>query len=699
VFSLRIRAAWALLLAILLATSARAITNGADNPAIPTQLPGHDAILMGTAWYPEQWPEAAWEKDVALMEASHLKVARIGEFAWSSMEPAEGKFEFSWLEHAVRLLEKHHIAAVLGTPTATPPAWLTQKYPETLRMETDGRRVVHGNRAHASVTSLKYLELCRRITQEMATRFGHDPNVVGWQIDNEYGYALMSYDDVSRRQFQDWLKSKYKTLESLNQHWTTAYWSEAYDNWSEIPIPVGEHNPGLMLEWKRFVSYAWARYQQNEMDVIRAHTNGRQFITGNLMGIGWDGIDQFLISSPLTFVSWDDYVGSGHLDPVSNGMSHDGMRGLKQQNFWIMETQPGAVNWAEINNFLDKGEVRAMAWHAIGHGADDVNYWQWRSALNGQEEMHGTLVGPDGAAVPLLEEVARTAAEFEKAQSAFRGTHIISEIALLQDYDSRWALEFQKHTNRYHAMSVTKSYYRALRNIAQSLDIVSPYAPLSNYKLVVAPCLNVLPEALARHLLEYVQAGGHLVLGPRSGMKDEYNALLPQRQPGFLTSALGARVEQYYALEKDAPLSGTWGIGIASVWAEQIKPSTSDAEILLHYGTSNGWLDGQAAAITRTLGKGRITYIGAILDDKLMSAAANWMTQQSGVTSLFGPVPDGIEVSQRVGNGKQVFVLINFTQEKQKTTLPHSMLSVLDGLQVKDVELARYGVAILQDSK
>jgi beta-galactosidase len=380
-------------------------------------------------------------------------------------------------------------------------------------------------------------------------------------------------------------------------------------------------------------------------------------------------------------------------------MSHDGMRGLKQQNFWIMETQPGAVNWAEVNNFLNKGEVRAMAWHGIGHGADDVNYWQWRSARNGQEELHGTLVGPDGTGVPLLDEVAQTAAEFAKAQNVFQGTRVISEVALLQDYDSRWALEFQKHTNRYNAMSVIKSYYRALRTVAQSIDIVSPYAPLSSYKLVVAPCLNVLPEALAKHLIEYVQSGGHLVLGPRSGMKDEYNALLPQRQPGFLTDTLGGRVEQYYALDKDAPLTGTWGTGEASVWAEQLKSAAPDGDVLLRYGTSNGWLDDQPAVITRAVGKGRITYIGTILDEKLMTSAANCMAKQAGITPAFGSIPDGIEVSRRVGDEKQVFVLINFAQEKQKVTLPRSMLSVLDGTRITSVELAQYGVAVLQDSK
>jgi beta-galactosidase len=700
------RTALAVALVILAASAQpRSAQNQTESATIPTQLPGRDAILMGAAWYPEQWPDSAWEKDVQLMESAHLHVVRIAEFAWSTMEPAEGNFDFAWLERAIRLLEKHHIAVVLGTPTAAPPAWLTHKYPETLRVEHNGQRVTHGNRAHGSVTSVKYLALCRRVAEEMAKRFGHDTNVVGWQIDNEYGYALMSYDDVTRLQFQDWLKAKYKTLSALNEHWATAYWSQTYDNWTEIPIPVGAHNPALMLEWKRFVSYAWERYQQNQIEVIRAHADPRQFITGNFMGIGFNGIDHYSISLPLTFASWDDYVGSGHLDPYANGMSHDAMRGLKRQNFWVMETQPGSVNWAEVNNSLNKGETRAMAWHAIGHGADDVNYWQWRSALNGQEEIHGTLVGPDGTPVPLFEEVSQTAAEFEKTQNAFRGTKVVSEVALLHDYDTRWALEFQRHTNQYNSIAVASGYYRALRKIAQSIDVISPYAPLQGYKLVVAPGLNVLPQALAKHLLEYVSNGGHLVLGPRSGMKDEFNALLPQRQPGFLASALGGRVEQYYALEKSdkndkgISVSGPVGTGEARVWAELLSATATDGQVLLHYGKSNGWLDGRPAALTRPYGKGRITYIGAVLDDKLMEQLAEFMVKQSAITPIFGSVPEGIEVNRRVGENKQVFVLLNFAPQQQKITLPHSMKSLLDGAEAESIELGTYGVAVLLDSR
>jgi len=651
---------------------------------------------MGTDWYPEQWPESRWEDDLRLMEAADLKVVRLAEFAWSRMEPSEGHYDFDWLERAISLAAKHHIVSVIGTPTAGPPAWLTQKYPDTLRVDDNGRRATHGNRAHGSVSSPRYREFGRRIAEQMAIRFGHNPNVVGWQIDNEYGYALMSYDDITRRQFQEWLQAKYKTLDNLNTRWTTSYWSQTYDNWAEIPIPIGGNNPGLMLDWKRFVTYTWTSYQQNQIDAIRKQADARQFITGNFMGF-FDGFDHYQIAEPLTFASWDDYVGSGHVDPVYNGLAHDLTRGFKRQNFWVIETQPGAVNWAPVNNSLNRGEARAMAWQAIGHGADDVNYWQWRSALNGQEEIHGVLVGPDGTPVPFYDEVSQTAHEFAQVENSFRDTIPVSQVALLYSYDSHWAIQFQKHTEKYDDIGLLKSYYRALRHLSQSVDVVSPYAPLDSYQLVVAPSLNVLPQDLAEHLLEYVRNGGQLVLGPRSGMKDEFNALLPQRQPGYLTDALGARVEQYYALEKAFPVSGTWGTGSASIWADQLKARVTDAEVLLKYGKSNGWLDEQPAAVTRAYAKGRITYIGAILDDKLMAAAAEWMVQKSGVPPGFGSLPEGVEVSRRMGGGKQLYILINYAQDSRRVALPHPMKVLLENKQAETLELAPYGVSVLLD--
>ena len=227
---------------------------------------------------------------------------------------------------------------------------------------------------------------------------------------------------------------------------------------------------------------------------------------------------------------------------------------------WVMETQPGFVNWQTDNNALDKGEVRAMAWNAIGHGSEAVEYWQWRSALNGQEQYHGTLIGADGTPVPLYGEVKQIGAEFEKAASVLAGTTVRSEVAVLQDYSSRWAINWQKHNKAFDPVDALLSYYAPLHKLTGSVDVVADTAPLAQYKLVVAPALNVLTPEAAKNLEAFVRAGGNLVLGQRSAMKDEDNSLFPERQPGPLAATLGARVEQFYALDQPVPVSGVWGL-------------------------------------------------------------------------------------------------------------------------------------------
>jgi beta-galactosidase len=447
----------------------------------------------------------------------------------------------------------------------------------------------------------------------------------------------------------------------------------------------------------RFVSDTWRSYQKNQLEVLHANSDASKFITTNTMG-WFDGYDHYTVEQDLDLAAWDDYVGEGQLDVAKNGFAHDLTRGFKQKNFWVMETQPGSVNWAPVNNALDKGEVRAMAWHDVGHGADAVSYWQWRSALNGQEEYHGTMVGSDGPPVPLYAEIAQVGKEFEKAGAALAGTSVKSEVAILHSYDSRWAINWQRHNKNYDPNVELQSYYAAIRPIAQSIDVLPATADLSSYKLVVAPGLNVLSEEAAKKLAAYVRAGGHLVLGQRSAMKDDDNGLQPERQPGPLGELLGGRVEQYYALNNPVPIEGQWGTGESPLWAELVSAKDKDTEILMRYGKSNGWLDGQPAAITRKVGRGRITYIGAWLDPKTMEGAAKWMATTSGVHTPLPNVPSGVEVSVRQGARGTVYILVNLSKQAQSIALPGGMQDVLEGGSKTSVNLEVYGVAVLAQS-
>ncbi len=663
-----------------------------------TQYPSAPPLLMGAAWYPEQWDEATWDQDLATMETAHIHLARITEFAWSAMEPREGQYDWTWLDHAIAKAAQHHIVIVLGTPTAAPPAWLTTKYPETLRIDENGRRDEHGNRQQFSFASTKYRELAHRIVEQMAKRYGHNPNVVGWQLDNEY--ANDSFDPDARTQWHAWLKQKYGTIDRLNTLWTTQYWSQTYDSFEEIPARHDEENPALLLDWKHFVSDTWKSYSENQIGAIRPNADPRQFITTNTMG-WFDGFDSYVVHSVLDIASWDDYIGGAQYDPANNGAAHDLTRGYKQKNFWVMETEPAFVNWRKTNNPLPKGQTRELAWQAVGHGADAVEYWQWRSALNGQEQYHGTLVGSDGKPVPVFAEVQQIGAEFEKAGKALSGTTPVANVALLHDFNSRWAIDFQRHAANFDPVEELVDFYRPLRAGAQGVDVVAPTADLNRYKLVVAPALNVLPQATADRLIAYVKQGGHLVLGPRSGMKNEYDALWPQRQPGPLEELLGGRVQEFYAL--DAPITTTSAAGAAegkgAVWAEMLVSQQQATTVVAKYTTSPGsagWLDGQPAILTRRVGKGRVTYVGFWPDASTLEALTTGWLKDAGVAALLPGVPADVEVCVREGSGRRVFILINHGASTQHVALPAAMTNLLEGASTSSLELAPHGVAVLQ---
>jgi len=655
-------------------------------------------MLFGCAWYPEQWEESRWPEDLRLMREAGMNVVRIGEFAWSRLEPADGEFHLDWLARAVTLAASFGIQAIIGTPTAAPPAWLTQAHPETLVIRADGKRATHGARCHGSPTSPVYRGFCGRIAEELARRFGRNPHVIGWQIDNEFN--AVSHGDEALDQFRQWLRARHGTLANLNRRWTTAYWSEEYFDWSQIQLPQSGHNPGLLLDWRRFITETFCSFQRVQVEAIRRHAAPRQLITHNCMG-WYDAFDHYRLNEQLDIACWDSYVGTGHLDYLSSGAPHDLTRGFKRRNFWLLEMQPGSVNWSPLNNALDRGETRCLAWHAVGHGANAVCFWQWRSALNGQEQYHGTLVAPDGAPRPLYAEAAELGRELAAARAALRDTSPVAEIAILHSYEDRWAINGQRHHQDFDPVKHLLSFYRPLRAMGHGIDIIHPLAPLAGYRLVIAPHLHVLTPELANHLRQYVEAGGHLVLGPRSGMKDSFNALLPARQPGPLAVLAGAHVEEYYALETPIPVSGAAGAGTARIWAEWLHADAADAEVLLRYSPANGWLDGQAAAVTRPCGKGRVTLIGAWLDEELMTTLSGTFVAQSTIEPPRLRLPPGVELCRRAGpGGRVVCILINHTAAPQTVTFPQNPLDLLTGSKCSgSVVLAPRQVAVLTASE
>jgi beta-galactosidase len=652
-------------------------------------------LHFGASYYPEHWPEEHWAEDIRLMQEANLTVVRMGEFVWSTMEPSAGQFNFAWLDRAIEKLAAVGIVSVLGTPTAAPPAWLVEMHPDLLAVNENGRRVQFGNRCHYCINSPELYAATSRIVSAMAEHFGANPNIIGWQIDNEYNRVC--YCERCGRLFQQFLARKYGSLDALNEHWSTRYWSQTYSAWEQIQIPIGPHNPGLMLEFKHFVTASYRQFQRLQVDLLRPHLSPEVWITHNFMG-WYSGYDHYDMAAELDMASWDWYVPTGHHDYLKSGAVHDLTRGFKRRNFWLMETQPGNVNWVPVNNSTNKGEARAMAWHSIAHGADAILYWQWRSALGGQEQYHGTLVDQSGQPRPFYEEAQMLGKQIRSVSDFLAGSQVRARVAMLNSYDSRWSIEFQRHHSDFDYVTHFNHYYRALAVNNVGVDIISADEALDDYRLVIAPALLILNEKRVTNLTNFVQRGGHLVLTIRTGMKDEYNALLPSRQPGSLAAIAGVEVEDYYVLDELVPLEGNLLSGTSKQWAERLKLLDQNLAIpMARYGKSNGWLDGQVAMVAHSFGRGIVYTVGVYLDDQAQQTLINHILQMVGVRGFESP--EGVEVSQRTDpNGRAIYFVINHTAAERSLTLPWSGFDHLSRRDVRELQLEPYGVAIVTRS-
>lgn len=659
-----------------------------------TSEPGTGRLHIGAAYYPEHWPRERWLEDIRLMREARFSVVRMAEFAWSVMEPEAGNFDFDWLDSAIALLADAGIVTVLGTPTAAPPSWLVQAHPDLLAVEASGQRVQFGNRCHYCVTSPDFHSAAGLIARKMGERFGHHSSVIGWQLDNEYNRVC--YCDRCRSHFQAFLREKFGSLDALNDAWSTRYWSQTYSAWEQIPVPIGRHNPGLMLEFQRFVTEGYRRFQRLVIDELRPHLRPDVWITHNFMG-WFDAFDHYDLTADLDMASWDWYIGTGHHDYLTSGAAHDLTRGFKRQSYWVMETQVGHTNHVLINNDLDRGEARAMAWHAVAHGADAVLYWQWRMMPGGQEQYWGTLVDQAGQPRVYHDEVRQIGQDFAVAGSLIAGTEPAADIAILNSYDDRWAIHIHRHHEDFDYLDHLLHYYRPLagRNIAT--DVISVDAALNGYKLVIAPTLHLLNEERVARLLAFVERGGHLMLTVRSGVKDDLNALLLTRPPGPLANAAGVEVEDYFALLDTVPVSGTLFTGTSSIWAERLKVrDEAGTEVIARFGASNGWLDHQPAITVHPWGRGKVYVVGAWLDEDSQHALLKRIVDEAGVEPVM-QTPKGVEARKRVdGQGREIVIVVNHERQEQIVALPWPADEHLTGARgVEEISLALYGVGVL----
>ena len=629
-------------------------------------------MLIGADYYPEHWDRADWGPHAKLMEEGGFKVVRLAEFAWSKMEPREGKYDFGWLDDAIGILRKHDIKIILGTPTAAPPPWLMTRHPDALVVDQDGIRTEPGGRRHYCYSNTAFREASRRIVTAMAAHYTGNPAIVGWQTDNEIG-GPKCWCESCARAFRDWLKARHGSLENLNRNWGCVFWGQEYTDWSEIPVPRDKHaahSPSIRLDHARFHSDLVLSYHDMQVDIIKKLCPGH-FVTHNCMGF-YNEVDYTELVKKLDRVALDFYPGVNWGEGKDASAAHDYTRSLKHAPWMVMEQRSGLTGWLEMFNPGDHpGQLRLWTYQTVAHGADAVVYFRWRTCRYGIEQYWHGVLDHHGQPGRRYRELSRVAKEFAALGDRIEGAAYNAPAGILINPEARWALEIQKGNKLFDFMGHAQGYHRAFAYHHAGVEYYTPQDDFSPAKVLVAPALFLCDSALAAKLEAYVRNGGALVLTFRSGVKDGHNVVVNDRLPGVLKPLAGCLVEEY-----DAPDGkDEWKTDLlsplpkktvrAGTWCDALR--LDGAKAIARYAT--GPFKGAPAAALNRVGQGFVVYVGFQGDRDFNRTLVRWLLAQRDITLPFAASED-VEITERTRGKERFLFVLNHAAEPRKLSLP-----------------------------
>jgi beta-galactosidase len=675
---------------------------------ISTKIP---KMIHGGDYNPDQWInyEGIWDEDFRLMDLAHVNVMTIGIFSWSSLEPEEGRFDFSWMDQIMDRLAAEGKYAILATPSGARPAWLSQKYPEVLRTNANRTKNLHGERHNHCFTAPIYREKTQRINTELVKRYKDHPALIAWHISNEFSGEC--HCDLCQDAFRNWLKKKYDNdLEQLNHAWWTSFWSHIYTDWNQIQAPStnGERSVhGLALDWKRFVTDQTIDFMGNEMKPLRELTPELP-ITTNFMGI-FEGLNYWKMARSLDIVSWDSYpmwhhVGAGHVNiALETAFLHDLNRSLKGgKPFMLMESTPSVTNWQSVSKLKRPGMHLLASLQAVAHGSDTVQYFQWRKSRGSVEKFHGAVVDHCGHEhTRVFKDVSEVGKALEKLDDIV-GTSVKPEVAIIYDWENRWGIEdtrgFNNDAKKYPETVI--KHYSGFWKKGVPVDIIDMEQSLSQYKIVVAPMLYMLRGDIAKRIEEFVKGGGTFVATYLSGLVNENDLCFLGGFPGPLRNILGVWTEETDSLHPEE-------FNEINVHIEALNHKTYkvvDMCDMIHLETATSlatyatdFYAGQPALTVNKFGEGQAYYIAFRNNQDFEEEFYAHLIQELQLKPVLeAKLPEGVSVQTRYDENNTFIFIMNFTEKTQSVDIgSFDMENILEGISEHGtVSIEGYGIKI-----
>jgi beta-galactosidase len=670
-------------------------------------------MLHGGDYNPDQWldhPEILAE-DVKLMKLSHTNTFSVGIFAWSALEPEEGKYHFEWLDDIFENIHSIGGRVILATPSGARPAWMSQTYPEVLRVNASRVKQLHGGRHNHCFTSPVYREKTQEMNRLLAERYGNHPALLMWHISNEYGGEC--HCNYCQSAFRTWLKEKYNdNLKSLNDAWWGPFWSHTYNDWSQIesPSPIGENMVhGLNLDWRRFVTDQTISFYENEIVPMRELTPSIP-ITTNFMAdtfdlIPFQSLDYSKFAKHVDVVSWDAYP-AWHNDWESTadlamkvGFINDLYRSLKQQPFLLMESTPSLVNWHQVNKAKRPGMHLLSSMQMVAHGSDSVMYFQWRKSRGSSEKFHGAVVDHDQSTDNrVFQEVAQVGKTLEKL-SDIVGTNRPADVAILYDWESNWALNdaqgFGLESKRY--PQTLQQHYRTFWEKDIPVDVITKEEDFSSYKLLIVPMLYLVSEDTISRLKAFVANGGTLVMTYISGLVNEFDLTYLGGWHKDLQEIFGLKpieTDTYYPKDRNHVKYKNRTYELKD-YATILELESATVEGVY----TDDFYANTPAVTSHPYEKGQTYYIGGRLEDQFQrdfyEEIIKDLALESGSSVKHG---EGVSVQVRRAPESDYLFVMNFTEENQVVTFELPVIDKVTGEELQgDLTLEKYEVRIVEN--